>query len=95
MSLTARRGASTRLVFAQCAETAAVAAAATVILRHGEEAAGSCSGNYVARIELAPNETGDPLKWDARGLAVASGVCMDITAGTVDCWSASVVETAP
>lgn len=87
--------ASTRLVFAQCAETAATAAAATVILRHGVEATGTCTGNYIARIELAPNETGDPLKFDGRGLAVASGVCLDITAGTVDCWSASLVEAAP
>ena len=88
--------ASTRLLSYGCAETAATAAAATVILRHGVEAAGSCTGNYIDRVELAPNESrNEPSPGGGRGLAVASGVCMDVTAGTVDCWSSSTVEVTP
>ena len=87
--------ANTRLTFWECSEAAAVAAAATVILRHGVLAAAVCAGNALgAPIELAPNETGDP-RISERGVAVASGVCMDVTAGTVICNTATVVEAAP
>ena len=87
--------ANTRLVFAQCAEAAAGAAAATVTLRHGVLVATVCSGNAIGvPIELAPNETGDPIFWE-RGWGVASGVCMDVTGGTVICNTATIVEAAP
>lgn len=87
--------ASTRLLSYGCAETAAVAAAATVILRHGV-VAGTCTGNVIDEIELAPNESrNETSACGARGCAIASGACMDVTAGTVDCWTSSLVEAAP
>ena len=84
-----------RLVSWTARESAAGAAAATVVLRHGVLAAGVCSaGGVIAYVELAPNESVGH-SFDARGLAVASGVCADVIAGTVDVGIATVVEAAP
>lgn len=84
-----------RLVSWTARESAGTAAAATVVLRHGVMAAAVCSaGGVVAYIELAPNESVGH-SFDARGLAVASGVCADVLAGTVDLSISTVVEAAP
>ena len=74
-------------------ESAAGAAAATVILRHGV-VAGTCTGNVIAYIELAPNESVGEI-FPNRGLAVASGVCADWVAGTVDVNIDTVIEASP
>jgi len=48
----------------------------------------------IAFIELQPNESvGEYI--DGRGLAVASGVCADVIAGTVDVGISTVVEATP
>lgn len=65
-------------------ESAGTAAVATVILRHGALSGSDCTaGAVIAFIELAANgsaqQTYAPL-----GLAVASGVCVDIISGTID-----------
>lgn len=64
-------------------ESAGTAAVATAILRHGVEAAGNCTGNAFAFIELDANQSANMWYGD-RGKAAASGVCVDVVAGTVD-----------
>ncbi len=76
-------------------ESAATAAAATVVLRHGVLSVGNCTaGGVIAFIELAPNESVGSY-FDGRGLAVASGVCADVIAGTVDLGIFTVTEASP
>lgn len=87
--------ANMRLVSWTARESAGTAAAATVVLRHGVLSGGNCTaGGVIAYIELAPNESVGH-SYDARGLAVASGVCADVIAGTVDVGIATVTEAAP
>lgn len=86
--------ASTRLYGFSVRESAATAAVATVILRHGVEAAGSCTGNEIAYVELGPDQSRSDWYGD-RGVAVASGVCADVLAGTIDISTRTNVEAAP
>lgn len=87
--------ANMRLVSWTARESAAGAAAATVIFRHGVLSGGNCTaGGVIAYVELAPNESVGH-SYDARGLAAASGVCIDVVAGTVDVGISTVVEGAP
>lgn len=63
-------------------ESAGTAAVATVVLRH--DADGTCDSTAVAAfIELNPNESVQMWYGD-RGLAIPSGLCADVLAGTVD-----------
>ena len=87
--------ANLRLMSFTVRESAAVAAAAPVILRHGVLAAAVCSaGGVFAFVELAPNESVQ-MDFGPRGLAAASGVCADVVAGTVDAGITTVTEGAP
>lgn len=82
-----------RLLWWTARENAGTAAAASFILRHGV-VSGTCTGNVIAFVELAADESaGD--SFDTRGLAVPSGVCVDWEAGTIDVNIATVVEAAP
>lgn len=72
---------SLRLMGYSIRESAVVGAAATVVLRH--DADGTCNGNAVAYVELAADQS-IQMDYNPRGLAVASGLCADVLAGTVD-----------
>jgi len=82
--------ANQRLLCYTIRESASSAAAATVALRH-DVAAGGCSGNAFAYIELAANASHTYCFGD-RGLAAASGICADVLAGEVDASAVKVVE---
>ena len=86
--------ANMRLIHATCEESAATAAAARVVLRHGVVAAGSCTGGVISFIPLSGDQ-GIIIDYTARGLNVASGVCGDVTQGNVSCGIAYVIESAP
>ena len=75
-------------------ESAATAAVATVVLRHAVNAAGVCSGNAFAYIELGPDQSVQ-MSYASRGLAAASGVCADVLSGAVDINIFTVIESAP
>lgn len=75
-------------------EDAGTPAAATVLLRHGVESAGNCTGNIIAYVELAASQSSGEWYGD-RGLAVASGVCADVQLGTIDINIYTVTEAAP
>lgn len=61
-----------------CRESAAAAAAATFILRHGTLA----TSPVIAAVELLANESTRELYWP--GLLTPNGVFLDIVAGTID-----------
>ena len=86
--------ANLRLIGWTTRESAAGAAVATVLVRHGVVAAGNCTGNVIAYIELGPDQAAN-MSYSSRGLAVASGVCADVLAGTVDVNIFTVTEAAP
>lgn len=74
-------------------ESAAAAAVATVQIVHGATAAG---GTAVVEVELAANES--KTQWFGRdGIPVASGISLNVTAGTVDVdlYYATVVTVDP
>jgi hypothetical protein len=74
--------ANLRLMGYTIRESAGSAAVATVVLRH--DADGTCDGTAVVDfIELAANES-LRVNHGPRGLAIASGLCADVIAGTVD-----------
>lgn len=76
-------------------EDAASAAVATVVLRHGVLAAGNCTATAViGYIELGPNQS-STMSYGDRGLAVPSGVCADVLAGSVSVVVHLVTESAP
>ncbi len=82
-----------RLIGISIRESAATPAVASVILRHGIVAAGNCTGNEIAYLELGLNES---LQIQYPNiLAVASGVCADVLAGTIDVATQTVVEANP
>lgn len=87
--------ANLRLLGWTARESAVTAAVATFILRHGVEAAGSCTGNEIAYVELDANQAIGGMSYGPRGLAVASGVCADVLAGTIDVNIFRVAEPAP
>lgn len=65
-------------------ESAGTAAVATVILRHGVVSGGNCdAGAVIDFIELAANGD-DRQTYAPLGLAVASGVCVDVVSGEID-----------
>lgn len=65
-------------------ESAGTAAVATVILRHGVLSGSDCTaGAVIDFVELEANGD-DRQTYAPLGLAVASGVCADVVAGTVD-----------
>ena len=82
-----------RLMGISIRESAATAAVATVVLRHGV-VSGTCTGNEIGYIELNANESLQ-LQYQPRGLVAASGVCADVIAGTVDVATHTIVEAAP
>lgn len=84
--------ASTRLCSVHCRENAGSPDLATVIIRHGATAGGNCTGDAIVPIELGANQTAGEASFD---LAVASGVCLDITAGTVECTASTRTEASP
>jgi hypothetical protein len=75
--------ANLRLFGITARESAATAAAATLIVRHGVVSAGNCTGNVIAFIELGANQSFN-MWYSDRGLSVPNGVCADVLAGTVD-----------
>ena len=84
---------SLRLLGWSIREDAGTPAVATVVLRH--DADGTCDGTgVIAFIELAANGS-DQMSYGDRGLAIASGVCADILAGSVSVVIYTVVEAAP
>jgi len=82
-----------RLMGLTIRESAATAAVATVVIRHGV-VSGTCTGNEIAYIELNANESLQ-VQYQPRGLAVASGVCADVLAGTIDVATHTIAEAAP
>lgn len=86
--------ADARLLYWSCRESAASAAVATVVLRHDTTAA-TCDGPVFAYVELAANQSAGDSCAGSRGCVAASGICMDVLAGTVDCSVATAVEAAP
>lgn len=83
-----------RLMSATAQENAGTPANTFAILRHGIVGAGVCTGNVIAYIKLGPSQSWS-MSWGPRGLAVASGVCLDWISGTIDVNIATVVESAP
>lgn len=76
-------------------EDAATAAVATIVIRHGVLAAGSCTATGVfAYVELAPNQSVS-MSYGDRGRAAASGVCLDILSGSVSFVAHFVTEGSP
>lgn len=65
-------------------ESAGTAAVATAILRHGVVSGSDCTATgVIAFIELAANGSAQQ-EYAPLGLAVASGLCLDVLSGTVD-----------
>ena len=85
--------ANTRLLSATFQENAGTPANAFGILRHGVSTP-PCSGNVIMYVKLGPSQSVS-MSWGSRGLAVASGVCMDWISGTIDGSTSTVVEAAP
>lgn len=85
--------ANTRLMSSTFQENAGTPANAFGILRHGVSAP-PCTGNVIQYVKLGPSQSVS-MSWGLRGLAVASGVCMDWISGTIDGSTATVVEAAP
>lgn len=83
-----------RLLSWTAEESAATPASARVVLRHGVVSVGVCSGNVIAYIQLGPDQSVQ-MNYGPRGLAVASGVCADVTAGTVSVNIHTVIESSP
>ena len=65
-------------------ESAGTAAVATGILRHGVVSGGNCdAGTIIDFVELEANGD-DRQTYAPLGLAVASGLCLDVLSGTID-----------
>lgn len=84
--------ANTRLCRLQIRDTGAGTAAGVV--RHAAYGANCNTGSAIGYFALGAGVVYDVIA-GSRELAVASGVCVDVTAGTVDASWASVVEAAP
>lgn len=85
--------ANLRLMGWSIRESAAGAAVATVVIRH--DADGTCDSTAVfAFIELSANQSLQQ-EYGDRGKAAASGVCVDVIAGTVDFVASLATEAAP
>lgn len=85
--------ANTRLFGWSVRESAASAALTTVVLRH-DTVATTCDGPVIAYVELDANQS-TSMWYGDRGVAVASGVCADILAGTASLSVMTAVEAAP
>lgn len=69
-------------------------AAAFGILRHGV-VAGTCTGNALAYVDLAPYQNSGAC-FEAQGKAAASGVCLDwVSGGTYSVTICTTIEAAP
>jgi len=85
-----------RLLGLTIRESAGTAAAATVIIRHGNISGGNCSGNVIGFFELNGDQSIQiPDYAGGRGLSVASGICADVITGTVDANAFTVIEANP
>lgn len=84
--------ANTRLITLTLVEDAG--GAAVGFIRHGVEGGGNCTGNIIAAYNFAANGVSH-FNYGDRGVAVASGVCVDRTSGSITAAWASLVEAAP
>ena len=82
--------ANQRLLGYTIRESAGTPAVATAVLRH-DVAAGGCTGNAFAYVELAANSSTTFFFGD-RGAGAASGICVDVLAGEVDADAWTIVE---
>lgn len=82
--------ASRRLMTLQCWEDAGAVAEAEI--RHGVESGGSCTGAIIQHVRFTANEAQGPLYLGDRGVAVASGICADVTSGSISCALSTVTE---
>jgi len=86
--------ANRRLFNVSMRESAATASVATVILRASTLSGGNCNGNEIAYVELTGDESLQ-IQYGDRGLSIASGMCADVLAGTIDINVHTLIEAAP